>query len=38
MDGLEAVIASGLKEGETVVTSGQIRLTSGARWRRPKAG
>lgn len=30
-DGLEAVIASGLKEGETVVTSGQIRLTPGAR-------
>ncbi len=30
-DGLDAVIASGLKEGETVVTSGQIRLTPGAK-------
>ncbi len=37
MDGLEAVIASGLKEGETVVTSGQIRLTPGAKVA-PKAG
>jgi multidrug efflux system membrane fusion protein len=36
-DGLEAVIASGLKEGETVVTSGQIRLTPGAKVA-PKAG
>jgi multidrug efflux system membrane fusion protein len=37
MDGLEAVIASGLQEGETVVTSGQIRLTPGAKVA-PKAG
>jgi len=36
-DGLEAVIASGLNEGETVVTSGQIRLTPGAKVA-PKAG
>jgi multidrug efflux system membrane fusion protein len=37
MDGLEAVIASGLQAGETVVTSGQIRLTPGAKVA-PKAG
>jgi multidrug efflux system membrane fusion protein len=36
-DGLEAVIGSGLKEGETIVTSGQIRLTPGAKVA-PKAG
>jgi multidrug efflux system membrane fusion protein len=36
-DGLDAVIANGLKEGETVVTSGQIRLTPGAKVA-PKAG
>ena len=36
-DGLEAVIGSGLKEGETVVTSGQIRLTPGAKVA-PKVG
>jgi multidrug efflux system membrane fusion protein len=30
-DGLEVVIASGLQAGETVVTSGQIRLTPGAK-------
>jgi membrane fusion protein, multidrug efflux system len=28
-DGPEAVIGEGLKDGETVVTSGQIRLTPG---------
>jgi multidrug efflux system membrane fusion protein len=31
MDGAEAVITDGLKDGETVVTSGQIRLTPGAK-------
>ena len=36
-DGLEVVIASGLQAGETVVTSGQIRLTPGAKVA-PKAG
>ncbi len=36
-DGLEVVIASGLEAGETVVTSGQIRLTPGAKVA-PKAG
>ncbi len=36
-DGLDAVIANGLKEGETVVTSGQIRLTPGAKVA-PKTG
>ena len=30
-DGDDAVIASGLKAGETVVTDGQLRLTPGAR-------
>jgi len=30
-DGMEVVIASGLQGGETVVTSGQIRLTPGAK-------
>jgi membrane fusion protein, multidrug efflux system len=30
-DGPEAVIGEGLKDGETVVTSGQIRLTPGAK-------
>jgi multidrug efflux system membrane fusion protein len=30
-DGDWAVVASGLKPGETVVTDGQLRLTPGAR-------
>lgn len=30
-DGAEAVISDGVKDGETVVTSGQIRLTPGAK-------
>ena len=36
-DGLEVVIATGLQAGETVVTSGQIRLTPGVKVA-PKAG
>jgi len=36
-DGPDAVIADGLRDGETVVTSGQIRLTPGAKVQ-PKAG
>jgi multidrug efflux system membrane fusion protein len=31
MDGAEAVVASGLQPGETVVIDGQLRLTPGAR-------
>jgi multidrug efflux system membrane fusion protein len=36
-DGAQTVIASGLAAGETVVTSGQIRVTPGAKVQ-PKAG
>lgn len=36
-DGSEAIIANGIQDGETVVTSGQIRVTPGAKVA-PKAG
>jgi multidrug efflux system membrane fusion protein len=36
-DGSEAIIANGVQDGETVVTSGQIRVTPGAKVA-PKAG